>query len=80
MDVGDIPAGFSVFLLEVMMKQRIILLLVFVVLIWALTGCGVQVNNPVGGILDGISRQLSGIGDSITRMFDNMARGIRFGP
>ncbi|MEJ5225697.1 MAG: hypothetical protein WHV44_14660 [Anaerolineales bacterium] len=62
------------------MKQRIILLLIAAVLIVTLVGCSVQVNNPVGGMLDGIMRQLSGIGESISRMFENMARGIRFGP
>lgn len=62
------------------MRRRIILLMIVVALIVALTGCGGQVHNPVGGMLDGIMRQLSGIGDSITRMVENMTRGIRFGP
>ncbi len=68
------------FCTEVTMRQRIVLLLIVTALIVALAGCGVQVNNPVGGMLDGIARQLSGIGDSISRMVENMTRGIRFGP
>ncbi len=62
------------------MKQRMILLLIVVALILALAGCGAQVNNPVGGMLDDITRQLSGIGDSLSRMVENIARSIRFGP
>lgn len=62
------------------MKQRIVLVLILVVLALALAGCGAQVNNPVDGILDGITRQLSGIGDSLSRMVENITRGIRFGP
>ncbi len=62
------------------MKKYLFLALVCVLLALFFAGCTVQVNNPIGGILDGITRQLSGIGDSISRMVENMTRGIRFGP
>jgi len=62
------------------MKKRIILLAVFLLLLVVLAGCNAQVNNPVDGIMAGLQRSLSGIGNSISGMFDNMAKGIRFGP
>ncbi len=62
------------------MKKYLVLILVCLFLAVALAGCNVQLNNPLGGILDGITRQLSGIGESISRMVENMTRGIRFGP
>ncbi len=65
---------------EANVKKYLVVALVVLLLAALLAGCQARVNNPVDGVLEGISRSLSGIGDSINRMFENMARGIRFGP
>ena len=65
---------------EVCMNRRLVLLLLVFILVFLLVGCNVHVKNPVDGIMDGLMRGLSGIGDSVSHMFDNMAKNIKFGP
>lgn len=64
---------------EADVKKYLLVVLVVLLLAMLVGGCQARVNNPVDGVLGAISRSLSGIGDSINRMFENMARGIRFG-